>query len=664
MKAYEKDIAEIVEGKRQYVIPLFQRAYVWEKQHWQTLWNDIRDVCNNNESHFFGTFVVTPIETDGGIKKFLLIDGQQRLTTLFLLLSAIRTISKQDEMTEYLSKEIESSYLLNGFRNDSDSYKLLPSKLKKNRDSFQNIISEKSGNAAKNAITDAFLFFERTLRTENKLDLERLVRVIMNKLNIVYIELAKEDDSYKIFESLNATGEALTQADLVRNYFFMRLNLSESESEEIYNRYWNPIQDTLEDSIGVFLRHFLMKDSVMVKINDVYRRLKANVDNLHTQAEVLTYLKQLSQFSEYYAKFLKPEREKNADIRLRLLRIKQLDVTVIYPFLLSIYHAYDEEKIELAVFLQIFDIIENFLVRRLICNIPTHGLNRIFPYLYDKAKSHPNLVEGIKNELLPRQYPSDDEFAKNFMTIKIYGKKEPVLRRTKFILTRLEQFNNKEPVDLTNADISIEHIMPQTLNRHWKDYLGSHGTKVHQEWCNTLGNLTLTASNSELGQKSFQAKKKILESSHLQLNRYFINIAQWQEEDIQQRAEKLKNIALEIWNYFGDAQNQIIAEVTGKKPQSLTIQDKQYEPSSWRDVMELTMNHVVNYVDAQAFEQMITDFPNNISWENDKFRRSCQLSNGAYININFSANDIYSFCRKIIDIAGLLESKDWIIEIT
>jgi uncharacterized protein with ParB-like and HNH nuclease domain len=662
MKAYEKDIAEIVEGKKQYIVPLFQRAYVWEKKHWQTLWDDIYACVKTDEFHFFGTFVVIPIEINSGIKKFLLIDGQQRLTTVFILLSAIRTLSEQRD-SKYLSKEIESGYLLNYYREvNNDSYKLLPSKLKKNLDSFKNIMFGQVENAANSKIKEAFLFFERVLRTEKNLDLESLVRVITNKLRIVYIELAKEDDPYKIFESLNATGEALTQADLMRNYIFMRLGSHEQESEDIYNKYWQPMQNDLEDDISIFLRHFLMKEGFAVRINDVYSRFKIGMDALHTKDDVLGYLKQLTKFSVYYAKFLKPEREENTQIRIKLLRIKQLDVTVVYPFLLNVYHSYDEKQINLNDFLQILDIVENFIVRRLICNIPTHGLNRIFPIIYDKAKRHSSLVQGVKNELSSKSYPTDDEFAINFMIIKIYSQKSESTRRARFILNCLEQFDNKEPVDLTNTSITIEHIMPQNLTDNWKSYLGNNFDKVHQKWCNTLGNLTLTASNSGLGQKPFQAKKKVLESSNIRLNRYFNSIAEWREEDIKQRAETLKNIALDIWPYFGDVQEKAISDFTNKKPLYLTIKGEKYTPSSWRDVMELTLNSVIDSITARDFEQIIEDFPKYISWEKDKFYSQRELSNNAYMEANFSANNIYSFCRKIIDFAEF-ETEDWKLDV-
>ncbi|WP_353572998.1 DUF262 domain-containing HNH endonuclease family protein [Candidatus Albibeggiatoa sp. nov. BB20] len=662
MKVEEKDIASIIEGRRQYIIPLFQRAYVWKKEHCEALWSDIREAYDNNESHFFGAFVVTPIEADDGVKKFLLIDGQQRLTTILLLLSVIRNLAKSNENVHKLVEEIELYYLFNGSQDSIEStYKVLPSQLNKNRASFQSIMHNNLDNTAKNQITEAFFFFDKILKKENQLDLRLLKRVIINKLKLVYIELSTDDDPYRIFESLNATGASLTDADLVRNYFFMRLSLSEQNTA--YNEYWNPIQTNLGTGIGDFFRHFLMKDSVVVKLKDVYRTLKGNVDSLKTSDEVLNYLKQLSQFSTYYVKFLNPKKEKNSAIYDRLFRIERLSVTVTYPFLLNVYYAYDEKRITLDEFLEIVDILENFLVRRLICDIPTHGLNRIFPHLYDKAKRHPNLVQGIKTELLPRQYPNDAEFAKNFMTINIYKKGAESIRRTKFILSCLEYFENKEPVSLDNSNISIEHIMPQTLSSKWKDYLGNNTSKIHQKWCDTLGNLTLTASNGELGQKPFQAKKKILEASNLQLNRYFIHIAFWQEEDIQRRAEILKDTALRIWPYFGDEQSSVISDVTGMKPQDLTIQGKKYTPSSWRDVMELTLEAIIDIVDVQTFEQVIVDFPNYVDWENNRFRSSRQLSNNAYIETNLSANDIYDFCRKVIDITGLLENQDWIIEV-
>ena len=480
MRADEKEIESIIEGKRQYVVPLFQRAYVWEKKHWQTLWDDLIDLASSNElneNHFFGSFVTMPLEENKRVNQFLLIDGQQRLTTIFLLLAIIRNEAESKALTSELADGIKHDYLLNTFRDGS--IKLRLSKLQGDEACFEQIIRGKEC-TIDNRIKDAFSFFSK-LVSKTTVALETLTQVITRNLRVVHLELDKGDDPYKIFESLNAKGEELSQADLIRNYFFMRID--EELVQEHYDAYWQPIQQKLGDNLSEYMRHYSMKDGAMVKKNEVYFTLKKRNDKLKTSDEVVNSLKDLAKFANYYEKLLYPVKEKNPGIRERIFRLNQIEITVAYPFVLNLYAGYEKPQgISEYQFTEILDLLENFLVRRFICKVPTHGLNKIFPYLYGRLPQYDDFVEGVKRELSKQEFPANSKFVDAFKTVKLYDGTARSRKKAKLLLGRLDAFQNKEPVNVSHSDITIEHVMPQKLTLEWKKMLGDDWQTIHKTY--------------------------------------------------------------------------------------------------------------------------------------------------------------------------------------
>jgi uncharacterized protein with ParB-like and HNH nuclease domain len=660
MKADEDDIASIIEGQKQYNIPLFQRAYVWEKKHWQILWNDILDLYyssrehNHNDNHFFGSFVTMPLKQKNGVKTFLLIDGQQRLTTLFVLLATLRNQAEKNDATKKIGEEIKQ-YL---FNISDDSIKLLPTKLQGDKDCFEQIIRGEECSIAHNRIKDTFLFFTKSVAKES-VDLKTLMRIITGALRVVHIELDEGDDPYKIFESLNAKGAELSQADLIRNYFFMKIG-DEKPAEDIYDAYWKPMQQKLGDKyLSEYMRHFLMKDSAIIKKNEVYFTLKKRIDGQKTPADVVELLQDLAKFVGYYEKLLYPERERTQRIRERLFRLNQIGFTVAYPFLLNIYEDYSQQRISGNQLTEILNLIENFSVRRSICQLPTYRLNIIFPYLYEKSDKHDDFVEGVKIELSKQQYPSNSQFVDALKNAQLYDKYIKSRQKITLILERVESVENKKSVNVArHKNMTLEHIMPQELTLEWKKHLGEDHQSIHQTFVNTIGNLTL--SDQKLAKLDFLQKQKCLKKSNLYLNRYFANLTKWDEEAIRQRAEALATIALKIWPYFGEVQTDFSAhDVKGKKPITVTIVSESSAVSSWRDVMQKTLETIID-IAPEVFDKIIDKFPQYVVWE-DKFRSSRQLSNGAYIETNMDARSIYQFCRDVIKLSGL-SSSDWQVE--
>ena len=390
MKASETRLQALIEGTKQYVVPLFQRAYSWDKKEWEILWNDFIELCemDNPRTHFIGSVVTMPTSSvPEGVVKYLLIDGQQRLTTIFILLALLRDKAKKSNQEE-LAEEINDTLLVNRYKKGTDYYKLQPTQV--DGESFQNLIHSNT-QPIQNKIIGAYQFFERQLRRSG-LDGQVLKKVISNNVSVISIVLDKDDDPYLVFESLNAKGRPLTQADLIRNYFFMKIHTNEQEN--IYSKYWEPMQTALGDSLTECIRHYLMKDGTMVKQSDVYYFLKERI----LEGETLKHLRDLATFASYYRRFLSPDQEENKVIQKALLRLKQLEVTTCYPFLLSCYHDYQQGKISATNLVDIIKVIENFIIRRFVCNMPANTLNKVFPPLYSqiKSKNSSNLVEGLK----------------------------------------------------------------------------------------------------------------------------------------------------------------------------------------------------------------------------------------------------------------------------
>jgi uncharacterized protein with ParB-like and HNH nuclease domain len=657
MQASETKLKDIIEGTKQYVVPLFQRAYSWKKSEWQVLWDDITELClsDHPRPHFMGSIVTMPTASGPqAVSKYLLIDGQQRLTTSFILLCALRDKARQsgNEKLEELGREIHETILVNHYKKGSDNYKLMPTQL--DRTPFHRIINNESA-IENNGISECYLFFERKIRNST-LELEKIKSVICNNLSVVSVLLSNDDDPYLVFENLNAKGRPLTQADLIKNYFFMRINVE--TQDEVYKKYWSPMEDMLGENLTEFVRHYLTKSGMDVKQNQIYFEIKDRI----SKGDAISYLKDLYIFASYYAKLLNPEREEKESIRKYLHRINRLEIFTVYPFLLNCYDDLSQKRISEGDFVAILKIIENFILRRFICNIQTRGLNRVFALLYSQVSKDSNLAADsflvrLKSDLQNRDYPKDEEFKSRLMDVQLYGKNRS--EKAKLILESVEEsFQHKEQVFVDK--LSIEHIMPQTLNDWWKQHLGEDWELTHQLLIDSLGNLTLTAYNSELSNEDFPKKQTHFQESHLELNKYFHNKQSWSKQDIQERGEYLAKIALQIWSYFGDESKPSPQSRSSRStPKLLHIFGQEHLVKSWRDVLEITLNTIID-VDPDRFKDIIERFPRFVGWDEKKFRSYRKLHNGAFCEVNLSATDIRAFCQKAIETAEI--SEEWYVD--
>jgi uncharacterized protein with ParB-like and HNH nuclease domain len=655
MNANEAKLQPILEGTKQYVVPLFQRPYSWDKDQWGRLWDDLKELCeeSNPRNHFMGSIVTMPTTSvPEGVTKYLLIDGQQRLTTIFIILALLRDRATQNANKE-LAEEIHNTLLVNTYKKEGDYFKLLPTQ--NDRSHFQNLIESTMFDES-NSITNAYKFFDRKIK-QNNINEELLKKIITNHLSVISILLDINDNPYLVFEGLNAKGKPLSQADLIRNYFFMRIHVN--DQERIYHLYWKPMQDALGEDLTEFIRHYLMKDGTFVRQNDVYFMLK----DLTSKEDVIQWLEDLKRFADYYQKITDPLKEDNANIRLAMSRINRLQVTTIFPFLLNCYHNYHIGMINAGEFIDILRIIENFIIRRYICNVPTNQLNKIFPPLNLQIQnaSHSSFVDGARIILQNKGYPKDIEFKERLKDAKLYGQGDRAIK-TKLILETIEEsFGHKERIDFEG--VQLEHIMPQTLDPNWKDYLGDDWEKTHDLLLHSLGNLTLTAYNPEISNAKFDQKKKYYSESHIEMNKYFSDISEWKKEDIERRSEFLSDKALEIWPYFGNEGTESNEKgiLTGKSPRELVFLGERIKTSTWRDVLEATMNTILDF-ESEKFDEIMKQFPHFIGWDGKNFKTPRKLKNGAFIEVDhLSAKTTQRLCFQILEIIGLT-SEDWHVE--
>ena len=570
MKASETSLRNLLGNTNiQFQVPLFQRPYSWTKGNWEILWEDLKRIYRekSKESYFLGSLVTQsrPGSADG-ICPFLIIDGQQRLTTLTIILATLKEYLQKSKTKEdkELAAELYESYLVNKFKKEDDYYKILPTQ--DDREVYQNIIQGKLTKELKKqfkekTIYKAYDYFYKLLKNpfpEEKLifNLNKFKNIILEQLVLVNITSEDNDNPYIIFESLNNKGQELTQADLVRNYIFMKL--PKEQQKTIYQQKWLPIETTFKEKIQKeekyadlmtdFFWFYLRKDGESVSQREVYQAIKQKIDNSNCDIEDEIY--KIIKFSKYYQCIVFDTLEEQDILRKYFNRFKKLDFSTCHIFLLNIYDDYYEKRLSLEQFKQILIYLESYFVRRWLAGVSTKSLGKIFDNLYQeiKEKKPNNLVEGLRVVLSEYEktkiWPKDDDFRQAIIKKIMYKNNDTT--RVKLVLESLEESLNKKELVKTE-NLTIDHIMPQTLTLEWKQALGAKYNSIKKEWLHTLGNLTLTGYNSELSNKTFDKKKKLYQESNVYLNKYFQDIDTWNDRAIKQRAEKLADIAITVW---------------------------------------------------------------------------------------------------------------------
>ncbi|MBK1835539.1 DUF262 domain-containing protein [Roseibacillus ishigakijimensis] len=552
MDASPVKIFEYFNGEKQSLIPLFQRPYSWEQKHWKALWEDILQQYDPNDrsQHFMGAVVSVPaVSKPVGVTKHFVIDGQQRLTTLSILLAAIREKCVSDGYEKTVAKI--DGYLTNPHEEEPDDLKLVPTQV--DREAFKALVrSKESDEFAESRVFQAYNYFKRALEGSDEegepLDARIVLDVICQALLVVMINLSESDDPYLIFESLNHKGEPLTQSDLVRNYILMRFPHTTSSGgvqQQIYDSMWKPMEDALGTEVSEFMRHYLMRLGKNVRKSEIYTAMKAHFQPLEDSEAVKAGLGEMKRAAFAYEKFLQPDKLDNPRASAKLHALAALDTKVFYPLLLRLYDSYAVEALSTDEFVHCLTLIESFYVRRAVCGVPTNALNKVSLELCGQYPDD-GIVAWLRDRLKTgnggRRWPTDEEFEESLTRDRVYQRKKVV----RFLLVELEiAQKHKEPVDPNSA--TIEHILPQTLTQEWKVELGNDWELTFERWLDTLGNLTLTGYNASLGNLPFAEKKAKLENTHFEITRWLLSRDAWNEESILERAKWLSKTALERW---------------------------------------------------------------------------------------------------------------------
>lgn len=558
MKANETRVEDFLSSnKTQFVIPVYQRNYDWSTIECRQLLDDILEVGSNKKmnAHFIGSIVYVhdDVYTASRIKELTVIDGQQRLTTLTLIYLVLYRLAKELK-NEGLVNEINETYLINKFAPEEEKLKLRPTD---NNDKALKYLLRSDENEEFNdfsKLIDNFNYFKGRITEETY----QVVLAGLSKLMFVEVSLDREkDDPQRIFESLNSTGLELSQSDLIRNYILMGLN--RRDQNKIYQNYWEVIEKLAKDEtlnislVSDFIRDYLtLENKTIANKGKVYWEFKSKypsttLENLET---VLTDIKSLVR---HYNKLVNPKNEPDKDIRVHLEYLNRLETNVAYPFLIKVYDDFANSVIDKPTFIAILDLIQSFIWRRFILGLPTNALNKIFMSLYEKVDNVDYLI-SIQRSFLQRtgvqRFPRNSEVIDALKVKDVYNIKS---KNRIYLLERLENFDNKEPVIIEgNEDITIEHIFPQNPDLHWKSNLSTDEFNyIKENYLNTIGNLTLSGNNGKLSNKAFVEKRDLpsagYKDSRLWLNKYLSILDKWDKTEIERRFDLISERFLRIW---------------------------------------------------------------------------------------------------------------------
>lgn len=565
MQAGETTLNKLLNTSRQFIVPIFQRNYSWQKNQYEQLWFDILRASKFKEkqNHFIGSIVYIDMGTPAGRpQQLLLIDGQQRLTTISILLCVIKDyVQKFNLETKLINlAKIKNQFLYNSDEIDEDRYKLLLNV--QDKETYIKLIDNTIFTVNKpttNIIKCYEFFYERIedfIKQHGQID---EIYAGIFKLSLVSISLDKDSDNPQmIFESMNSTGKDLSQTDLLRNYLLM--DLTPEKQTRLYKTYWKSMEELFGEDIykndvnkfDYFIRDFLTLKSdtgYICKINNVYENFKRYY--LDNNCEKFAVLKDLFTYAKYYA-WIDLLQENDDELKLYWQEFKKLDSHVVYPFLLKLYDDYSRQILIKEDFKKILQVVISYLWRRAICEIPTNSLSKTFATLYqavDKDDYVNSVIKAFVFKSSYKRFPSDYEVREKLQTKDIYH-----FRLRKYLLEALENYYHKEPIDLNTANYTIEHIMPQNIehNLSWQQMLGEDWQEVHSLYLHSLGNLTITGYNAEMSNKSFGEKvngESGFKHSHLKLNESIAQCDVWNKKAIQRRTNILTDIILKIWKY-------------------------------------------------------------------------------------------------------------------
>ncbi|MBR4997535.1 MAG: DUF262 domain-containing protein [Bacteroidaceae bacterium] len=609
MKGDAQPLIKFFDGSdKRFIIPLYQRNYDWKEENCEQLYQDLIKLHNSNrKNHFFGS-IVSSIES--GSEDRFIIDGQQRITTVSLLLIAMVNACNEGKIIatdKKLVEKIFKRYLVDEYQEEERKVKLKP--IKKDMQAFDALLYKPREQYIKesNVTRNYDFFYDKVIHCG--LTLDQLFETI-KKLEVINIRLEEDDDPQLIFESLNSTGLDLKEADKIRNYLLM--SLSPTEQDDLYTRYWNPIEESTKYEPSSFVRDYLtMKQGKIGRIDKIYFIFKDYAET--QQTDRATLLEEMHHFAKIYQKIDCGGFDSNK-INRKLNQVRTLDSTVAYPFYMAFFDYAITNDLTIEEQLNVLDVVESYWARRIICNLPSNALNKVFSTLHRDVLNHLSkkcgdttysyvdiLIFILLKKAQSSLFPTDEDVRRDFASRQIY--KMPVNTRT-FILERMENRDNNERHEvvkqLMDKSITIEHIMPQTLSEKWKIALGENWEQIHQQYLHTMANLTLTGYNSQYSNLSFEEKRdmeKGFKESAFRLNNYVKSCERWTETELKQRQQELLSVFINLWpmpfTTFKPIKTEIESaslddedfEFTGKKLQAYTFKGVRYAVTTWKEML-------------------------------------------------------------------------------
>ena len=684
MRSDNLTITQLMQRFNRFVIPVYQRPYSWDIGNCKQLYKDLKSIISNKRKGYFLGCFVSDGNVIGNDSVIRIIDGQQRLTTVILLLLAISSLIGEKKIKSNaanLDKQILGRYLKDDMWEDSNG-KIKLELLDDDQKALSNLFSGNSNSKVISNITLNYDFFYNSIREdtqENEYFADDLYDSI-GKLQIVSITLEDGDDPQLIFESLNSTGLALTEVDKIRNYVLMRLNLD--EQERLYKTWWLKIEECIRNSADEFMCNYLsIKQRKKVKENLIYQEFKNYVETKHLQIENL--LEDILKYASLYSKLLNCTNEYSLELNNSLYRLKRLGLTVAYPFELEVLRLNEEKQLSDKDTLHVFKMLESYVFRRFVCDLPSNRHRQFFISL------HHNIVNLCKNtseyatkfnkwlcskaEVL--RFPNDKEFKDALAGKNVYqmDKKYRV-----YLFEQLENYGTRECKHiydcLDHKDYTIEHIMPQKLSDLWKLDLGEKAEEIHNKWLHKLANLTMTAYNCELSNKPFSQKRDSEDSGYkysgLRINQQISHFDRWGERELRERQQHLLELAVKIWK-----RPQMFLRTTAYKEVRLSLEDDfdftgsklikfeykgcEHRSSDWADMYKKVVNYL--YTSSSVPITMIAD-GHNPSMSKYFSKSNCLRSpfvvgDSIFCEVNTNTQSKISILRQLFDLYGISKNK-------
>lgn len=671
MKGSETKLIKYMEGAdKRFVIPVYQRNYDWKIENCKQLFDDlIKIIRNGRKSHFFGSIVST-YNPDGDYEEHQIIDGQQRLTTVSLLLLAMYNLIKQGKAVpndKRLGDRIFEDYLVDKYQPEETRIKLKP--IKNDRKAFGKLFDDEEEHiGGSNLTTNYNYFYERIQKEEIAID--ELFQAIRS-LEIIHIRLDNEDNPQLIFESLNSTGLDLSEGDKIRNYMLM--GLPTKQQETYYEKYWNKIEENTNYQVDLFVRDYLsIKQQATPSLNKIYFTFKEYVEDGGIETEIL--LIDLLDYARLYKVLITAS---IGDKRLAscIYRLNRLETTVTRPFFLEVLRLNKETVLSMNEVVEVFLATENYLFRRTICELPTNQLNKIFLLLHKEVVRYDgttdNYVEKLKYALISKKerarFPEDVEFVEAFGNKQIYSMNA---KNKMYILERFENFGTAEDKDVyrhfDDGDYSIEHIMPQTLTPAWAESLGEDYERIQEVWLHRMANLTLTAYNSRYSNNSFVEKRDMangVKDSGIRMNHWIASQAEWGEKELEARNTMVQERALEIWSTpvtsFKPFEKQMDSytldddmDLTGRKIARFEYMTMEQSVKNWAEMFEsvLRMLHSEDksVLNSLAYENdPSVDCAVYVSYKKEALRGYMEIDHGIYVERNTSTWTKISLLKRL-----------------